>query len=58
MLAHPSPDRGLREFISEGVEAGVPRIVRETVEAVARLLEESGEEHVTMKKVGEELNLD
>ena len=46
------------DLISEGVEATVPRTVRETVEAAKRLLEESGDESITTAAVAGELKLD
>jgi hypothetical protein len=46
------------DLISEGVEATVPKIVRETVMAVERLIQESGKESVTNSQVGRELKLD
>jgi hypothetical protein len=45
------------DLVSEGAEATVPGIVRETVETVRRLTESSSRESVTIKAVGEELNL-
>jgi hypothetical protein len=46
------------DLISEGVEATVPKTVRETVEAVARLTDDSDGTPVTMVQVGRELKLD
>jgi len=45
------------DLVSEGVEATVPPVVRETVEAVERLVEDS-ESGVTIRSVSEELELD
>jgi hypothetical protein len=45
-------------LISEGVEATVPKTVRETVEAIERLLKDSDEQWVTNRGVAEELNID
>ncbi len=51
--------RGLvGEMMSEGVEATASAAVRETVETAARLLEESGDEHITAKAIGAELGVD
>jgi len=51
--------RGLvADLISEGVEATVPEVVRETVEKVKKLLNESGEESVNVRQVGVELGLE
>ncbi len=46
------------DLISEGVEATVPKTVRETVEAVGRLVSDEDGDPVTMVKVGRELGLD
>lgn len=46
------------ELVSAGVESTVPAIVRETVEVVGRLLDETGKESVTSREVGEELELE
>lgn len=46
------------DLISEGVEATVPKTVRETVEAVKRLLEGSESEPITTAAVAQELRLD
>jgi len=46
------------DLISEGVEATVPPIVRETVEAVEKLIDEGDEASVTIKQVGAELGLE
>lgn len=45
-------------LISEGVEATVPKIVRETVEVVSKLIREGGEDWVTNRAVSEELDID
>jgi hypothetical protein len=51
--------RGLvADLVSEGVEATVQPIVRQTVEAVSRLLREGDEESVTAKAIGQELKLE
>jgi hypothetical protein len=51
--------RGLvADLISEGVEATVPEVVRETVEKVKKLLDESGERSVNVRQVGAELGLE
>jgi len=44
--------------IAEGVEATVPPTIRETVNAVEKVIRESGEEWVTNKALSEELNID
>jgi hypothetical protein len=46
------------DLVSEGVEATVQPIVRQTVEAVSRLLREGDEESVTAKALGHELGLE
>jgi hypothetical protein len=46
------------DLISEGVEATVPPIVRETVEAVEKLIKDGDEASVTIKQVGAKLGLD
>ena len=46
------------DLISEGAEATVPEAVRETVDAVGRLIEGSDEESVNVKQVGAELGLE
>jgi hypothetical protein len=46
------------DLISEGVEATVQPIVRETVEAVSRLLKEDDDESVSAKAIGRELKLE
>jgi predicted HTH transcriptional regulator len=51
--------RGLvAELVAEGVEATVPPPVRETVEAVDRLIEASDEDWVTNKALAQELDID
>jgi len=40
------------DLISEGAEATVPEIVRETVEAVERLIDDSDEDAVNVRQVG------
>ena len=44
--------------IAEGVEATVPKTVRETVEAVDNVIDGWGEDHATNKAVAEELEID
>ena len=46
------------DLISEGVEATVPKTVRETVEAAKRLLDDSESEPITTAAVAGELKLD
>jgi hypothetical protein len=46
------------DLIGEGAEATVPHVVRETVETTKRLLEISRGEPLTIKDVGDELELD
>lgn len=46
------------DLVAEGVEATVPRTVRETVEAAKRLLEDSDSEPITTTAVAKELKLD
>jgi hypothetical protein len=46
------------DLVSEGVEATVQPIVRQSVEAVSRLLKEGDEESVSAKALGQELNLE
>jgi hypothetical protein len=46
------------DLISEGVEATVPKTVRETVAVVERLVSDEDGDAVTMVKVGRELKLD
>jgi TubC N-terminal docking domain len=43
---------------AEGVEATVPKAIRETVEAVENVIDGWGEEHATNKAVAEELEID
>jgi CHC2 zinc finger len=45
-------------LIAEGVEATVPKTIRETVEAVENVIDGWGEEHATNKAVAEELEID
>jgi len=45
-------------LVSEGIEATVPETVRETVEAVGRLREDSNGEPVTVAELARELKLD
>jgi hypothetical protein len=45
-------------LISEGVEATVPKTVRETVEAVENVIEGWGKDYATNKAVAEELEID
>jgi hypothetical protein len=45
-------------LIAEGVEATVPKTIRETVEAVDNVIDGWGEEHATNKAVSEELDID
>jgi hypothetical protein len=46
------------ELISEGAEATVRQIVRETVDVVERLIEDSDEDGVNIRQVGAELELE
>src|SRR5215212_1907851 len=46
------------DLVSEGVEVAVPKIIRETVEAVERMPRDSGGETVTVAAVARELKLD
>jgi CHC2 zinc finger len=58
-LADYARVRGLVSgLIAEGVEATVPKTVRETVEAVDNVIDGWGEEHATNKAVAEELEID
>jgi hypothetical protein len=51
--------RGLvAELVAEGVEATVPPPVRETVEAVGKLVKDSDAEQVTNKALAEELSIE
>jgi hypothetical protein len=45
-------------LIADGVEATVPKTVRETVEAVDNVIDGWGEDHATNKAVAEELEID
>ena len=45
-------------LIAEGVEATVPKIVRETVEVVSKLIQEGDEDWVTNRVVAAELDID
>jgi hypothetical protein len=45
-------------LIAEGVEATVPKTIRETVEAVENVIDGCNEEYVTNKAVAEELDID
>ena len=45
-------------LIAEGVEATVPKIVRETVEVVSKLIQEGDEDWVTNRAVSAELDID
>ena len=58
-LADYSRVRGLVSgLIAEGVEATVPKTVRETVEAVGNVISGWDEDHATNKAVAEELKVD
>jgi hypothetical protein len=58
-LADYARVRGLvASLISEGVEATVPKTVRQTVEAVRKIIREGGQEWATNKAVSEELDID
>jgi DNA-binding transcriptional ArsR family regulator len=46
------------DLVSEGIEATVPETVRETVEAVRRLREDSNGEPITVAELARELKLD
>jgi MarR family protein len=46
------------DLVSEGIEVTVPKTVRETVEAVKRLREDSNGESVTVTELARELKLD
>jgi hypothetical protein len=46
------------DLVGEGVEASVPETVRQTVEAVKRLREDSNDEPVTVAELARELKLD
>jgi hypothetical protein len=45
-------------LIAEGVEATVPKTVRETVEAIDNVIDGWGEEYATIKAVAEDLEID
>src|SRR5215218_8895022 len=45
-------------LIAEGVEATVPKTIRQTVEAVDNVITGWGEEHATIKAVAEDLEID
>src|SRR5215210_3258544 len=45
-------------LIAEGVEATVPKTIRETVEAVDNVIDGWGKEHATNKAIAEELEID
>jgi hypothetical protein len=45
-------------LIAEGVEATVPKTIRETVEAVENIIDGGDEDHATNKAVAEELEID
>jgi hypothetical protein len=45
-------------LIAEGVEATVPKTIRETVEAVDNVIDGWGEDHATNKAVADELEID
>jgi Bifunctional DNA primase/polymerase, N-terminal len=47
----------LDELVAEGVEAGVSPATRETVQAVRELLDETGADHVSAKKVTDRLGV-
>jgi transposase-like protein len=58
-LADYARVRGLVSgLISEGVEATVPKAIRETVEAVQNIIDGGDEDHATNKAVAEELKID
>jgi hypothetical protein len=58
-LADYTRVRGLVSgLISEGVEATVPKAIRETVEAVQNIIDGGDEDHATNKAVAEELKID
>ena len=46
------------DLVSEGIDATVPTTVRQTVEAVKRVREDSGGDPVTIAELARELNLD
>jgi hypothetical protein len=45
-------------LIAEGVEATVPKTIRETIEAFENVIDGWGEEHATIKAVAEDLEID
>ena len=58
-LADYARVRGLVSgLIAEGVEATVPKTIRETVEAVENIIDGGDEDHATNKAVAEELEID
>jgi hypothetical protein len=58
-LADYARVRGLVSgLIAEGVEATVPKTIRETVEAVDNVIDGWDEEHATIKAVAEDLEID
>ncbi len=46
------------DLVAEGVEATVPPIVRQTVEAVEKIIRDGDDEHATNRAVAEELEVD
>jgi hypothetical protein len=62
IIATPADYTRVRELVSgliaEGVEATVPKTVRETVEAVENVIDGWGEEHATNQAVADELEID
>jgi hypothetical protein len=62
IIATPADYARVRELVSgliaEGVEATVPKAVRETVEAVDNVIDGWGEEHATNKAIADELEID
>ena len=50
--------RLVADLVSEGVEAAVPKTIRETVEVVERILRDSDGEAVTVSAVARKLKLD
>ncbi len=46
------------DLVAEGVEATVPPIVRQTVEAVEKIIRDGDEEHATNRAVTEDLQID
>ena len=58
-LADYARVRGLVSgLIAEGVEATVPKTIRQTVEAVDNVIDGWGEEYATIKAVAEDLEID